>query len=471
MHANSVVAVLDVGKTNLKLLVATAAGEPLEALTEPNRPLPSGPYLACDLDHLEGFFLDGLAAMARRHPIGAIVATAHGCGAVLVDAQGPVLPMMDYEAPCPAWLDEAYCGEVPPMDEVFCAVGPGAMQLAKQLLWQERAFAEPFGRARHYLMTPQYLAWRLGGRPATEISLVAAQGHLWAPLAATVASIVSRHGWQRLLPPFARAGERLGYLSAAVAARTGLSAETEILCGAHDSNANLYRYKAAGRGRATVLSTGTWMIGFSRDKPLAEIDVERSMVANVGVDGEPIASTLTMTGREYAALAGDAPASDAEALAAVAGLIERGTAALPSFCGHAGAFPGSSLAGTIVGPPCRTPAETRGLAALYAAFYANHCLDLLEARGEIVVDGGFAGNAAFCRLLAALRPNADVWVSRSHEGTALGAALLWQRHVRQEPARVALDRVAPYPVPGLAEAASRWVSLAEEHARTLRAKR
>ena len=60
----------------------------------------------------------------------------------------------------------------------------------------------------------------------------------------------------------------------------------------------------------TVLSTGTWMIGFNRGRPLEGFIEARAMVANVDVDGEPIASTLTMTGREYAILAGDKPVSD-----------------------------------------------------------------------------------------------------------------------------------------------------------------
>src|SRR6266581_3654399 len=96
------IAVLDIGKTNLKLLVASDDGWPLETLSIPNSANISGPYLAYDLAKLEDWFLDALAKVSPRHAIGAVIATAHGCGAVLIDADKPVLPMMDYEAVPPA---------------------------------------------------------------------------------------------------------------------------------------------------------------------------------------------------------------------------------------------------------------------------------------------------------------------------------------------------------------------------------
>src|SRR3954451_21214378 len=95
------IAVLDIGKTNLKLVVASDDGWPLETHTIPNAANTAGPYLAYDLAWLEEWFLDALAVASQRHAIGAVIATAHGCGAVLVDGHQPVLPMMDYEAVSP----------------------------------------------------------------------------------------------------------------------------------------------------------------------------------------------------------------------------------------------------------------------------------------------------------------------------------------------------------------------------------
>jgi len=456
------VAVLDLGKTNIKVLVATPDGAPVETLSFPNAPDATGPYLAIDLKRIEALVIDALTNLSARHNIRAIVATAHGCGGVLVDDHGPVLPAMDYEATPPDWLDAAYREIGPSYDEVFCSLSGGAMRPAQGLLWQEQEFSTQFQRAKYFLLTPQYFAFRLGGRPVTEISSLAAQCHLWNPLKNEFSSIVKRKNWTSLFPAFARAGDVIGRLSPDIAKRTGLSRDVEILAGAHDSNANLYRYKAAGLADYTVLSTGTWMIGFNRGRPLEDFREERAMVANVDVDGEPIASTLTMTGREYQLLAGDHPISDDRAFNAVEKLIMQGTIPLPSFVEDPGPVPHSGGKGRIVGPSPQTHEERGALASLYAAYVADLCLDVLGSTTPLVIDGGFATNLSFAKILASLRPAQDIYVSQSKDGTALGAGLLWNRFSRKDPVNsVALDRIETKSSPLLREAARHWKAVIE----------
>src|SRR6476660_4010760 len=336
--ASSLIAVLDIGKTNLKLLVASEDGWPLETHSIPNIPNTAGPYLAYDLAGLEEWFLDTLAAVTQRHTIGAVIATAHGCGAVLVAGDKPVLPMMDYDAVSPPEIDQAYARIAPAYDEVFCGIS-GAMRLGKQLLWQQSAHPVEFARAKAYLTTAQYFALRLGGRAASEISQLAAQSHIWDLVSQQPSSLMRKRGWDRLLPRRVPAGAVLGTVSEAVATRTGLAPSTEILCGVHDSNANLFRYKAAGMADTSILSTGTWMIGFQRGLALDKLDATRAMVLNIDVAGEKVPSTLIATGREYDLIRREYSAADAAVLAAVPTLLARGSLALPSFFGDDGLFP------------------------------------------------------------------------------------------------------------------------------------
>jgi len=462
------IAVLDIGKTNLKLLVASDDGWPLETLSIPNTANASAPYPSYDLARLEAWFLDALAEVSQRHAIGALIATAHGCGAVLVDGDKPVLPMMDYDAVSPAAIDEAYGRIAPAYREVFCGIGAGAMRLAKQLLWQQSAFPAEFARAKTYLTTAQFFAMRLGGRAVSEISQLAAQGHIWDLVRHQPSSIMRERGWAHLLPQRAPAGAVLGTVSAAVAKRTGLARSTEILCGVHDSNANLFRYKAAGMADASILSTGTWMIGFQRDLDPDKLDANSAMVLNVDVDGENVPSTLTMTGREYDLIRKENSAADAAVLAALPKLVAQGSLALPSFVGDDGLFPGAAHRGRIIGPAPETPAEWQGLAVLYAAFSANRCLDTLGSSKRIIIDGGFAANLPFARALATLRPSQEVSVSQSRDGTALGAALLWRRFTRRLPvSSVVLDAVTPldeagFDRPGLSAAYRSWIAFSEQ---------
>jgi sugar (pentulose or hexulose) kinase len=460
------IAVLDIGKTSLKLLVASDDGRPLETHAIPNVPMTQGPYLAYDLAGVEEWFLDTLAIASQRHTIGAVIVAAHGCGAVLVHGDAPVLPMMDYDAVCPPEIDEAYARIAPGYDEVFCGTG-GAMRLGKQLLWQESAYPLEFARAKTYLTTAQFFALRLGGRAASEISQLAAQSHIWDLVHHQPSSLMRKRGWSHLLPVSVAAGAVLGTVSEPVARRTGLAQSTEILCGVHDSNANLFRYKAAGMADASILSTGTWMIGFQRGLPLDQLDCARAMVLNIDVDGENAPSTLIAAGREYDLIRGRSCASDAAVLAALPILLSRGTLALPSFVGDDGLFPGAADRGRVIGPPPETAAEWQALAVLYAAFSANRCLDALKSSKRIVIDGGFAANLPFARCIATLRPSQRVGVSQSPHGTALGAALLWRRFSRTQPvSSVVLEAVTSlsndgFEPRGLSTACQSWIAFSE----------
>ena len=455
----SVVAVLDVGKTNLKLLAATPEGEVLEAVRTRNLSRPGPPYLHVDLAAIEAWLLGALGDLARRHRLAAFVATGYGTSGVLVDDDGPVLPMMDYEAAAPGWLDEAYAAEGPDFAETGCLVDPGAHRLAKQMLWLERDFPDGFARARWLLTLPQYFAWRLGGVPASEITTLAAQTHLWNPAAAGFTGIVRRRGWDRLIPPRRNAWDVLGTIRPGFAAAHGLPTGPGPACAACMT--------------ATPTTTASWPPGWAtcrccRPAPGSSASgrgcrwtgwmQRRGMVANVDVDGRPIGCTLHMGGREWERIAGPDPA---EATAAdLAALVAAGTMALPGFAEGDGLFPGRAGRGEITGPAPAGPAGRAALATLYTALSCATALDLLEARGRVIVDGGVAANPLFAPLLAALRPGDRVETSAESDGSAIGAALLWARNQGRAAAPVPLRPAAALTLPGLAAYAERWRTLA-----------
>jgi sugar (pentulose or hexulose) kinase len=84
------------------------------------------------------------------------------------------------------------------------------------------------------------------------------------------------------------------------------------------------------------------------------------------------------------------------------------------------------------------------------------CLDLLRSRGQVIIDGTFAGDRLFASLLAALLPGQTVAVSSEPQGVALGAALLWGWSGRSEPAPLGLTPVSVPRLAGLAGYERRW---------------
>jgi sugar (pentulose or hexulose) kinase len=449
-------AVLDVGKTNVKLLAIAPSGEILSSRQAPNAVRAGEPYPSCDTDHLWRWLMAALADLGERFAIRAIVPTSYGSTAALITGAELALPILDYEADPPAEVAAAYAEIAPWFEECCCPISPAGLTLGRQLFWQSRAFPEAFAGTRWILPFPQYWAWGLSGVPACEVTSLGAQSQLWNPRARDFSSLVEGQGWREKFPPLRNAWDVLGPLQLEVAERAGLPVETPVLCGIHDSNANYTRYLAAGLEDFTLISTGTWLISFNPRLPLERLDPLRDTVSNSDLLGRPVACARFMGGREYAQIAGaDEPAPHPDE-SAVAALVARGVMALPSFTRSGGPFPGTGAKGRIVGAAPQSASERCALACLYVALMASVGLDLLESRGQVIVDGSFAETPLFTALLAALRPGQPVLVSTERNGTALGAALLVGWAERTAPAPLALRPVTPAAIPGLAAYAEDW---------------
>jgi sugar (pentulose or hexulose) kinase len=457
------VAVLDIGKTNLKLLLIENGREILAQRSVPNRALPGPPWLHVDLEAIERWLLASLGELAGVAPLEAFVAAGHGSGGVLVDESGPVLPPIDYDEQPPPEIMAEHERLAPPYLERGSPHLAGASHLVRQLIWAERRFPERVAAARWLLPFPQYWAWRLGGRAVGEVSMLGAQSQLWSPLDGRFTALAESSGWRRLVPPIVPAWEVVGHLRPDVARATGLPVGMAVLAGVHDSTANLYRYQEAGLGDATLLSTGTWIVGMSGTAGADRLDEARGMTVTSDVRGRPVVGLLAMTGREHARIRGDAEgAATVEALARV---IAGGTLALPGFCEFDGIFPGSAGRGRLIGAAPSAPPLRVALATLYAALVGEVCLDLLGAGGTVVVDGGFATDPAFAGILAALRPEQTVLVEKAGGGTAFGGALLWTHERRTGPVPLALA-LTPAPavaLPGLCAYRARWREAVRSH--------
>lgn len=457
------VAVLDVGKSNVKLSACTAEGEVFETLSLPNAVLPGPPWRHHDLAAQNAFVLEGLATLARRHPLGHFVASGHGSGMMLTGENpdagtGLALPMIDYEQPLPPGLDAAYAPQAGGFFDRGSAVLMAATHTARQMFWAEMAEPRVFAAARWCLGIPQYWAWRLSGRAVSEASILGAQSQLWNVKDRAWAPIVAARGWGRLMPPFAAAAADLGPMRAGLAARHGLP-PLRIHAGGHDSSLGFYRYQRAGQRDFVLLSTGTWIVAFADSLPLERLIEAQGMTCNADIAGAPLGGALTMGGREYAAVAGLQPEGARAEPALLRRLIARGTMALPSFGSNAGQFPGSAGRGRILGPPPESPEERLALAVLYAALLAVACAQMLDAARPWVLDGSYLRDPAFAGLIAALRPGRITLTAPESYGIAAGAALLCR-----PPGLVplALTEALPLGLPGLTEYAARWRALAGE---------
>jgi sugar (pentulose or hexulose) kinase len=449
------VAVLDIGKTNVKLEVFAPKGAILWERSTPNRVLPGPPYPHADVEAIWAFLIEALREADPAPAIATLVTTTHGCAGALVDEAGLVLPVLDYEYAGIDDIEPSYAGLRPPYAETLSPKLPGGLNLGKQMAWQKARFPGAFARATHYLTYPQYWAWRLSGVAASEVTMLGAHTEMWEPLAGRFSSLAGALELPRLMPALQPAWSSLGPLRPEVAAATGLAPTTRVLNGVHDSNASLLPHLACQRARFTIVSTGTWVILMAVGLGVERLRGEDDMLANVDVEGRPTACARFMGGREYSAIVGDSRGDlDNRALERV---IARGALALPCFAPQGGPF--AARSGGFRGDFAAS--DRPALATLYVALMTDLMLTRLGAdAGDLIVEGGFVANPAFAPLLAALRPGQRVFAGGDAAGAARGAALLahWPPAAGAAPDGIA---IAPAELAGLEAYRRAWTRAVE----------
>src|SRR5579864_1157836 len=200
LNMSQTVAVLDIGKTNVKLAVF-GRGRLLWEKSAPNRVLPGPPYPHEDVESAWAFLLAALGEAARAHQIGAIVPTAHGAAGALIGGSGLAAPVMDYEFPDVEQIETEYAKIRPPFSETLSPRVPAGLNLGRQLAYQKWRCPELFAGATHFLHYPQYWAWRLTGIATSEVTSLGAHTDLWAPRQGHLSRLVTALGVDNLIPP------------------------------------------------------------------------------------------------------------------------------------------------------------------------------------------------------------------------------------------------------------------------------
>jgi sugar (pentulose or hexulose) kinase len=443
------IAVVDVGYTNCKVILYDATLTMLaeRKITSPHRK--GEHYSEIDVAPILSFATGALNELDAILPIDSIMPCAHGACIVSLKEDGTLsVPAMDYMSEPPAPLVEQYKQLMPSFAESYSPHLPMALLHAMQLYWQQTMLPDAFNKTKTILPLMQYVAYALGGRAVSEVSSMSCQSHLVDMRDGGPSSLSRKQGWDKLFAPKASAWDIVGQFRGK---GSGFKGHGNIHAGVHDSNANFLRYLASGQSHFTLMSTGTWIIGFDTDADMRELDPARDIVANKSVFGRTIACSRFFGGKEYEILAEGAAQPS---LQSVATLIEQGTFALPSFTDSGGPMPGRGGKGRITGP---TPQDRASLASLYCALMVSESLDALRSKHAVIVDGPFSQNDVFLSLLARLRKGQPVYASEARDGTAAGAACLALMPEGKPPhIDVAMRKIAPAGLVALSDYQTRW---------------
>jgi sugar (pentulose or hexulose) kinase len=456
------IAVVDVGATNSKIVLFDSSGKVLAERKTASRHVAAPFYPHLDPKPLIAFCARHLPELDEIMPIDVVVPSAHGAAIACLDAQGNLaLPVMDYMAEPPPEIVAAYRKSEPPFSEVFCPLLPMALTHGIQLFWQQTAYPHEFAHVRTILPWIQYVGYLLSGKPVVEIASMSCQSQLMDVRDNTFSSLARAQGWDKLFAPWAKAWQVTGSLKPQFR-KGGFRGSGSVLAGIHDSSGNYLRYLAGGRKHFTLLSTGTWIIGFDTDTQITELDPARDTVTNTDIYGKPVACCRFMGGREYEVLSRGAPA-EAASFKALGRLVAQGSFALPSFTDTGGPMPGTGNKGLVKGPAPAGEEERSTLAALYCALMVDRSLAAVKSVGDIIVDGPFAKNPVFLSVLASLRHPQTVLASQLRDGTTAGAMALALMTEKGEIPKLALDldEVTPLAPEVLTDYAVEWRQMTE----------
>lgn len=429
------VAVLDIGKTNLKVaLVDLETLSEIAVETAPNRVDATGPWPHFDVSAQRDFLFKGLRKLALSRSIDAISVTTHGACAALLDGDGNLAaPVLDYEFTGPDLLRRDYDAIRPAFSETGSPALPMGLNLGAQLHYMLATDPSLRDRLSCVVTWPQYWGYLLTGNLACDLSSLGCHTDLWDPHNGQWSTLVSKLGIASAMAPPRKATDLLGTLTPACQRELGLG-KVPVYVGIHDSNASLLPHLRCQPQPFSVVSTGTWVISMAIGGRAENLDPSRDTLINVDAFGSPVPSARFMGGREYALIsAGRSLTCSNEDEAAV---LTKRVMLMPSVVSDCGPFP--DLKHEWTSPPARD-GELAAALGYYLALMTAECLKNIGAEGPTVVEGPFAQNRQYLDMLATATGR-EVQTSSARTGTAIGAALLCADQVAQTGPR---QRVSP----------------------------
>ncbi len=448
------IAVFDVGKTNKKLLVFNRRLELLDAAYHTFDQYDKDGVQIEAVEETSAWLIASLHDMAAKHDIGAVSISTHGAAFACVDNAGRLaLPVLSYTTDPGPEFNRRFSAEfgdpitLQKETKTPDMIGLGCM--AKGIRFAQERWPEAFRNVSAILPLPQYYGFVLTGAKAIDPTNVGCHTAFWNFEKGDWSALTDRMGLRGFFPrSISDPWDVLGVVTPDIARTTGLAEDTVVTVGIHDSNASLLPYLIKEKDPFVVNSTGTVSVSLrpTADVALNDDDLGKIVYYNLSAFKTPVKTTIFMGGMEFDTYMGllsathgscPHPPLDKNLLEDI--LTARRLFVLPSFIPF-GMFPGSparvveggrviALGELFTGTH---PAFFKDYATAYHVLVLSVALQAevaLKAVGladgmRLFVEGGFARNEIYTRLLSALFPKAATATTNLSEATAFGAALL-----------------------------------------------
>ncbi len=426
-----VTAVFDIGRTNKKYVLFD---ENYQIVEEVSESLP-------ETTDEDGFPTEDIQLLTEwvqskwedlknnpKYDIKAVNAAAYGASLVHLDADNkPVAPLYSYLKPYPDALLSQFYSTYGDPNRIALQTGSPAMGMLNsgmQLYWIKHTKPELYSKIISSLHLPQYILFLLTGRKVSDYTSVGCHTALWSFEMWDYHEWVKKEGIQKKMPPILASSSFI-YRNGDKGIQSGF--------GLHDSSSALVPYRMALKKTFVLLSTGTWCINFNlfASKPMTSYQLERDCLNFLTPEGSGVTASRLFMGREH-----DFQVARIAEYFRVEPDFYKRVAFTESFLNaDTPPFYTSCMVGN--GPsPEPSPQEWQVSAFASAESAYHHLLkgltNLLSTSLNLIginevesiyIDGGFARNEIFTRLVARNFPNHSVYATELPYATSLGAAL------------------------------------------------
>jgi len=445
MHAQPVIAIFDVGKTNKKLflfdenykIIFERSARFTETFDEDGDPCEN-------LESLRHSVFDSLheVVQLKEYEIRAINFSTYGASFIYLGEDGnPVAPLYNYLKEYPEELKKQFYKTYGGEEEFsYRTASPvlGSLNSGMQLYRIKYEKPELFRRIKYALHLPQYFNFLFSGKALSDITSIGCHTNLWDFQKNEYHYWVKQEGVLEKLAPLFPCDE----VTDAISQRNNYA----VGVGLHDSSAALIPYLLNFREPFVLISTGTWCISLNpfNNLPLTKKDLVNDCLCYMSYEGTPVKASRLFAGHEHEqqvkVIADHFHQSvlkyrNMEFNPKIITELHKKDKHLNNENGN-DIMLKKSLFGQRNMSSFATDEEAyhQLILDIVAQQYASTQLVLKGVPVKrIFVDGGFSKNFIYMNLLASFFPGKEIFAASMAQATAAGAALSIHKHWNKKP--------------------------------------
>jgi len=425
--------VFDIGKTNKKYFLLDESYSELEHnQVQIPESIDDDGFPCDDLSAIKNWIINIVSLMRSdgRYELTHINFSAYGATLVHMDREGePCTPMYNYQKDFPetarSRFEEMY-GNLEEWSKATSSPYLGMLNAGLQLFWLKYEKPFFFQQIRRSVFLPQYLSYLLTGVLSMEFTGIGCHTGMWNFEKNDFHDWIYREDLHMLFPPIVSTFSRHKIRGAG----------TLVGVGIHDSSSSLVPYRQSNSEPFILISTGTWSICLNpfNYEPLTLKELKADCLCYLQPEGIPVKASRFFLGNIFARYEQQISAYFGRqsgfyhSLDFSDSLYDKVSATGENFFGGPGHTQLSNSGSSIVNLSSFENYETAYHQLMHELAEQQvqkiKLVSGLNGPGKIYVDGGFASNIVFLRMLEKKLPGCSITASALTQGSSLGAAMV-----------------------------------------------